>query len=388
MERINAGQTEQLTGGYNKAGSDTETLSESESRPEPEEKNRGRGSLMTVAEMGRILGLKKTDRYWLIHKGLFETRLFLGKTWVVRDSFENWYASQTRYRKVDGEAPGRKLLEHSYGVRDIAGMLGLCEATVYEIIKRESLNTILIDQIMRVPKEDFEKWYAGQERYRTQEDRERDATAENSSITMPEMARLLGLKRSQVYMILKGDRYKDIFEILVIAGKKRITRESFERFLEVQDRYRICEDKAADDPEQAGGGGNSELDMGEKNISCDDAEMSAQESGRQDDQGTGQQDGQDIGKPAHQDERQQSRNDRPYLGISEAAEMLRVSDKRLCRWIWEGTIPSRKVGRKVFLERKVLEKLLERTDMREIPAQEIFERNMPEQEISEQTITT
>ena len=29
---------------------------------------------MTVPEMGKLLGLKKTDRYWLVHKNLFEIR--------------------------------------------------------------------------------------------------------------------------------------------------------------------------------------------------------------------------------------------------------------------------------------------------------------------------
>ena len=364
MIQIDTGQTEPLTEGYTKEVSDTEISPASESRPEPEGKDggKGRGSLITVAEMGRILGLKKTDRYWLMHKGLFETRTFLGKTWVVRDSFEKWYANQARYRKADGEAPGRELLEQSYAARDIAGMLGLCEATAYELIKREGLNTVVIDRMIRVPRADFEKWYAGQERYRTNEDRNRDAEAENSSLTMPEMARLLGLTRKQIYMILKDKRYRDIFEILVIAGKKRVTRESFGRFLEIQDRYRICEDRKAEQ-ELTNGDGSLGLDMGEADISCNDTESDIQDTAQQELQGI----------------RQQSRKDRQYLGISEAAELLRVSDKLLYRRIREGTIPSRKIGRKVFLERNVIEKLQERTDMWEIPVQEISERNISQQ---------
>ena len=31
---------------------------------------------MTVPEMGKLLGLKKTDRYWLVHKNVFESTLF------------------------------------------------------------------------------------------------------------------------------------------------------------------------------------------------------------------------------------------------------------------------------------------------------------------------
>ena len=29
---------------------------------------------MTVPEMGKLLGLKKTDRYWLVHKNVFESK--------------------------------------------------------------------------------------------------------------------------------------------------------------------------------------------------------------------------------------------------------------------------------------------------------------------------
>lgn len=29
---------------------------------------------MTVTEMGDLLGLKKTDRYWLVHKNVFESK--------------------------------------------------------------------------------------------------------------------------------------------------------------------------------------------------------------------------------------------------------------------------------------------------------------------------
>ena len=353
MIQINIGETNPRTGGQGQTKEKKEPEGKSESEPQLKPVVKGAGSLMTVAEMGRILGLKKTDRYWLIHKGLFETRIFLGKTWVVRDSFEKWYANQTHYHKVDGEAPGWELREQSYGARDIAGMLGLREATVYELIKREGLNTVVIDHTIRVPREVFEKWHAGQEHYRTKEDRNRDEKAERNSITMPEMARLLGLTRKQVYMILKGKRYKDIFEILVIAGRKRITRESFDRFLQVQDRYRLHEAEAEEEPAQ---------ENGEEKVSSDDE------------------------VPDDPDMRRQNHDSRQYIGISEAAEMIHVPEKLLYRWILEGTIPSRKVGRRVFLDRNDLNEWQENMDMAKNPGQEIFEQRIPEREVSEQRI--
>lgn len=43
---------------------------------------------MTVPEMGKLLGLKKTDRYWLVHKNVFESKEIAGK---IRINIANFY---------------------------------------------------------------------------------------------------------------------------------------------------------------------------------------------------------------------------------------------------------------------------------------------------------
>lgn len=55
---------------------------------------------MSVREMGRMLGLGKTNSYWLVKKHYFETILVAGKMRVLVDSFEDWYQNQTHYKKV------------------------------------------------------------------------------------------------------------------------------------------------------------------------------------------------------------------------------------------------------------------------------------------------
>ena len=35
------------------------------------------GEWMTVTEMGKLLGLQRTERYWLVHKNLFEKNMNL-----------------------------------------------------------------------------------------------------------------------------------------------------------------------------------------------------------------------------------------------------------------------------------------------------------------------
>lgn len=67
----------------------------------PDEKK----TTMSVAEMGKMLGLGKTEPYWLVHKNCFETIMVNGKMRVVIESFEKWYANQTKRKKVNGPPP-------------------------------------------------------------------------------------------------------------------------------------------------------------------------------------------------------------------------------------------------------------------------------------------
>lgn len=124
---------------------------------------------MTVARMGEMLGLKKTGRYWLIHKNYFETKKIGGKTVVDVPSFEKWYANQIRYHKVCGTEPGLELRRHSYSARDISILLNIHEQTAYDLIRKKGLKTILVDGWKRVPKEDFDRWFNSQSEYKMQD---------------------------------------------------------------------------------------------------------------------------------------------------------------------------------------------------------------------------
>ena len=83
---------------------------------------------------------------------------------------------------------------------------------------------------MRIPKEDFERWYRSQSRYRTAADRERDREIEAQTISIPEMAKLLGIPRKNVYGILDCKKYRDCFVIERVADRPRITKKSFKAF--------------------------------------------------------------------------------------------------------------------------------------------------------------
>lgn len=55
---------------------------------------------MSVREMQHLLGLGKTDSYWLLHKNFFEVILINDKMRIVISSFEKWYANQVKYRSM------------------------------------------------------------------------------------------------------------------------------------------------------------------------------------------------------------------------------------------------------------------------------------------------
>ena len=196
---------------------------------------------MSVAEMGRLLGLKKTDRYWLVHKNFFKTEVILGKMRVELESFEKWYANQIKYHKITGEEPGRELKQRSYSPKDIAEILQISEWQVYEEMKKAGVEYILVDYWKRYPKEAFDAWYRNQNRFRNAEDREKVRGIVEGSMRMPEMARMLGVSRSVVYNIIACS---DILKTIELDGRRRVTKESFYEWYVSQDRYHIVSEQA------------------------------------------------------------------------------------------------------------------------------------------------
>lgn len=215
---------------YEELVKEIESQSEYKRLPPPEKK------YMPVPEMGRLLGLKKTDRYWLVHKNFFKTETILGKMRVELESFEKWYANQVKYHKVTGEEPGLELKQRSYSARDIAEILDIPEWRVYDEMNKANVEYILVDYWKRYPKEAFDEWYRNQDRYRNAEDREKVKDILEGTMRMPEMARLLGVERSVVYNLL---RRSDILKTIEFDGRRRVTKESFYEWYGSQNQYLI-----------------------------------------------------------------------------------------------------------------------------------------------------
>ncbi len=121
----------------------------------------------TVQELQEILGvsrptvynlLKKTDRYWLVHKNVFESKEIAGKMRINIASFEKWYANQIKYHKVTGEEPGKELKAWSYSVPEIAEILEIDDTVVYDLINKNNMEVVVVDYWKRIPKDSFQKW--------------------------------------------------------------------------------------------------------------------------------------------------------------------------------------------------------------------------------------
>ena len=204
---------------------------------------------MSVPEMQHLLGLKKTDAYWLVHKNCFETILVEKRMRIVIESFEHWYANQVKHRKVNGPPPGEELRAYSYSVQEMADVLGVTDDVVYSLIHRDGIETFEVDHWMRIRKDVFEAWYAGQTKYRKPEDRERDKELEESTYTMPEIARLLMITRKEFYNLMASPANAGAFEVVVVADRKRITKESFEAWYAGQSKYIKFSDRSPEEQE-------------------------------------------------------------------------------------------------------------------------------------------
>ena len=130
---------------------------------------------MSVIEMGKSLGLGKTESYWLVHKEQFETRFVAGKMRVMVESFERGYANQLHYKKISGELPGKELLKRTMTVPTMAKLLGIKEANAYELIHRlhfRSVKTEYSSQRLLIDKATFNEWLKKQTHYKIVEGKE------------------------------------------------------------------------------------------------------------------------------------------------------------------------------------------------------------------------
>lgn len=121
---------------------------------------------MSVREMRRLLGLGKTESYWLVKKNYFDTVIIGGKMRVMIESFENWYANQLHYKKIIGEAPGKNWKSITMSIQETARLLGIAEGTLYDLMKKKPFKTVKVGMYTRIYIDSFEDWYNSQSHYK------------------------------------------------------------------------------------------------------------------------------------------------------------------------------------------------------------------------------
>ena len=84
----------------------------------------------------------------------------------MKESFEKWYASQSDYRTVEDQELDADIMASTYGLPEIARMLGVHRQTIYYIVASGNFELIKVGRYNRATKESFEKWYQNQNRYR------------------------------------------------------------------------------------------------------------------------------------------------------------------------------------------------------------------------------
>lgn len=121
---------------------------------------------MSVREMRRLLGLGKTEAYWLVKKNYFDTVIIAGKMRVMIESFENWYANQLHYKKIIGEAPGKNWTSITMSIQETASLLGIAEGTLYDLMKKKPFKTVKVGMYTRIYIDSLEDWYNSQSHYK------------------------------------------------------------------------------------------------------------------------------------------------------------------------------------------------------------------------------
>lgn len=122
-----------------------------------------------VRELQKMFGVRKVESYWIIHHKPIKTIVVAGKMRIVLESLEEWYASQFHYKKLDGPPPGAKWTAITMSVPEVAEVLGISASSVYDLLKKNPIKTVKVDNRTRIYKDSFFEWYLNHNRYEIRE---------------------------------------------------------------------------------------------------------------------------------------------------------------------------------------------------------------------------
>lgn len=189
---------------------------------------------MSVPEMKTLLGLGKTESYYLLKKGFFKVLTIDGHLRVDIQSFEEWYDNQWHYQKVNGPPPGINLCQYMT-VKDVGIALGIKAGDADWVVRKSGrFKLYKVNGLFCILRSDFEEWYQRQFRYKKITG-EPPGTAFPPSYSGQEISDILGIPlRNSVYELTS----QNLFHSEVIDGQLRVDKASFERWLATQTKYK------------------------------------------------------------------------------------------------------------------------------------------------------
>ena len=117
-------------------------------------------------------------------------------------------------------------------VPDVMRILGLGKTATYRLINQCRFKTYLVMGKMRVDVDSFEDWYSGQFHYE-KVNGERPGKKYGKTLSPLTVAKVLGIPRSTANDLMNDG----IVDFIWVDGKRRIKRESFDKWYGSQTKY-------------------------------------------------------------------------------------------------------------------------------------------------------
>lgn len=180
----------------------------------------------SIEEVQKLLKVSEDEARKLVKSGLFKTYRVGNEYRASRKSVEE--------RKKTVEAMLTYQNQKTMSVPDLMRILGLGKTSTYRLVNQCYFKTYVVFGKLRIDVESFEKWYAGQFHYK-KVNGERPGTDHIETIAPTTIAKVLGVSKSTAYDFLNNGE----IEFIVVKGKRRVIRQSFEDWYASQNRFKM-----------------------------------------------------------------------------------------------------------------------------------------------------
>ena len=189
---------------------------------------------LSSKDIQSILGISRRTANYLIRRSVFDVYEMYGELRVSTSSFEEWYDHQYKFKKVNGNKPGKKL-KNSLSINEVCFMLNTTYERVKKLIEEKKFKGTTFGKEIRIDKASFYKWMKKQDQFSTKELKNPLTKCYPESISKTEMENLLGIARKTRENICKRENLK----MVIIDGKEKIDRHSFDDWFHSQRKFKL-----------------------------------------------------------------------------------------------------------------------------------------------------